>query len=41
MRNLDTDDFAKTILDDVKKIMEISPKYKENIQKYESSVREQ
>ena len=32
-----TDDYAKTILDDVKKIMELSPKYKENVQKYESS----
>jgi len=31
------DPLAKTILNDVKKIMELSPKYKDNIQKYESS----
>ncbi|HEY5525833.1 MAG TPA: penicillin-binding transpeptidase domain-containing protein, partial [Clostridium sp.] len=31
------DEYAKIILDDVKKIMDLSPKYKSNIQSYESS----
>lgn len=32
-----SDEYAKFILDDVKKIMDLSPKYKENIENYENS----
>ncbi|PRR82441.1 penicillin-binding transpeptidase domain-containing protein [Clostridium vincentii] len=31
------DEYAKIILDDVKKILELSPKYEENVKSYESS----
>lgn len=33
----DTDSYKKTILDDVKKIIDLSPKYKENVKSYENS----
>jgi penicillin-binding protein 2 len=32
-----TEEFSKAILDDVKKILELSPKYKENVKAYEST----